>query len=322
MSKDNFDKPKKKDQSKFSQTTGAVFMVSPDSFGFNPETARTNFFQKQTKILEKKVKNKALMEFNEMVSVLRAQGIKVFVVPSRKGIETPDAVFPNNWISTHENGTIILYPMLAPNRRSERQWSDIQKLLNITKDVIAHDLTYLEKEGYFLEGTGSLVLDRKNKIAFAIESPRTSPIAVNIFCQITGYKSLIFHACDENDNAIYHTNVVMSIGNGFVIICPESIKDSKERQEVVSKLEKLGLEMIRITKSQMKNFCGNILELSSSDGKSKIVMSQTAFDSFSKEQKKSLRKYGDLIPVKIPTIERVGGGSARCMLAEIFCPLP
>lgn len=301
-----------------SRTINKVLMVSPDSFSFNPETASTNAFQNKTETLGEEVKKQAMFEFNQMVKTLRAAGILVFVSPSRKDIKTPDAVFPNNWISTHENNQVVIYPMFAKNRRSERQWGKIKNLLGVSDKTVVHDLSYLENEGFFLEGTGSLVFDRKNKIVFATESARTSIKALSVFCKIMKYEPILFHATSENRKPIYHTNVVMSIGDGFAVVCLEAIENNHERKIIADKISELELEKIEITRNQMQNFCGNILELQSRSGRNKIIISKTALNFFSEKQKKTLRKYGDLVSVNIPTIERVGGGSARCLLTELF----
>lgn len=317
MTKDKLDK-KTKDQLDHSRITDAVLMVSPDSFGFNHETSFTNLFQNQIEVSEKEIRNHALLEFNQVVEILRAENINVFVSPSRKDIETPDAVFPNNWISTHEGNQIVIYPMLTKNRRSERQLSKVRDLLGFTAQTVVHDLSYFEEKGFFLEGTGSLILDRKRKVAFAAESPRTSIKVISVFCKTMAYEPVLFHATDHNGKPIYHTNIVMSIGDGFAVICLEAVENDQERKIVINKIEQLGLEKIEITRDQMRNFCGNILELKSKNGQNKIVVSQTALDAFSKKQKEALQKYAKFVPISIPTIEKVGGGSARCILTEIF----
>lgn len=304
------------------QLTDTILMISPSSFALNPETLLDNKFQ-PTSISEDEaqVRDTAMAEFAGMVQQLRDEGIEVIVCPTRQdGVVTPDAVFPNNWISFHENG-VILYPMKAPNRRAERQLDTVKLVLSEAGKVLDEhvlDLSELENDGHYLEGTGSLVIDRPAKVAFANISERTNTQALNVFSQKTGYETVLFTSNDRDGNPIYHTNVVMSIGEGFTVICLAAIKDTDERQVVASKLQALGKEIIDITLDQLHNFCGNILQVKSKTGEQKIVMSQTAYDAFTPEQREALARHGSLVPVSIPTIERIGGGSARCMMAEVF----
>ncbi len=303
------------------QLTNTVLMVSPDRFGFNEQTASSNGFQNNPEgIAPQVIRDKALSEFYDTVGLLKKHGIKVFVTPSRTDVDTPDAVFPNNWVSFHsELGGIntVLYPMLAPNRRAERQFDAVRKLLPwISSDVL--DLTGHEQSGKFLEGTGSLVLARSEKVVFAHESPRTSYEVLDDFCNQTGYRSVKFHSFDEGGKPIYHTNVVMAIGEGFSVVCLDSIPDKHEQSRVDGTLKELGLDVVTIDLDQVHAFCGNLLEVKSGSGQSKIVLSVTAFDAFTKDQRDQLMSYGELVPVNIPTIETIGGGSARCILAEVF----
>lgn len=295
-------------------------MISPDQFGFNPETAGTNAFQHKIDIEQNELQKKAMEEFNRMVSILREKEIRVLVLPSRRDVITPDAVFPNNWFSSHEDGKIVLYPMLAPNRRAERQAKALEEILsqNGIDSLQIVDLTDEENRGKILEGTGSLVFDRKNKVGYAMESARTTKIMFDQWCQLMGYQGIFFHAYDKNSLPIYHTNVVMSIGEGFAVFCLESIKDQHEKRMLKEKLEENGRELIPISLKQTYSFCGNILHLKTTKGNKIIVMSKNAFEAFTLEQKNQLKKFGELVMVDIPTIEKVGGGSARCMLAEIF----
>ncbi len=305
------------------QLTNTVFMISPDSFGFNDQTASTNAFQNRlSPDSGENIQDMALAEFTTVVNLLRRHNIAVAVCPSRKDVNAPDAVFPNNWISFHSELVginTVLYPMLAPNRRAERQLDAVIQSLGIAinpSNVL--DLTHHETSGHFLEGTGSLVFDRQEKVVFAHESPRTSYQVLADFCDKTGYRPVKFHALDQGGQPIYHTNVVMSIGEGFSVVCLEAIQDSREKSAVAGILGELGLETVNITLDQLHSFCGNILEVQSSLGRTKIIMSITAFDAFTQEQKDQLMSYGELIPVRIPTIETIGGGSARCMLTEVF----
>lgn len=295
-------------------------MVTPLHFGFNPQTAITNLFQHQPNNSANHIQKRAQTEFNQMVNLLKKEGINVLILPSPKDSITPDAVFPNNWFSHHEDGKLVIYPMLVQNRRDERQLNKLQSLLlsvNISINNVVN-LTDDENQGHALEGTGSLVLDRVVQVAFALASPRTTRRVFDKWCQIMGYQGVFFQAFDGGGLPIYHTNVIMHIGREFTIVCLESIEDVKERKLIKNKLKNLGKELIEINLEQTYKFCGNVLQLKSKEGRSKIVMSQTAYKGFAAQQRKLLNKFGDIIAVNIPTIERVGGGSARCMLAEIF----
>lgn len=306
------------------QTTNTLLMVRPDHFDFNDQTATTNAFQNRTNTATATIKDQALAEFNSMVAALHDHGIEVVTCPSKTDVSTPDAVFPNNWVSFHEeikDFDVVLYPMLAPNRRAERQLDKVKSLMPWTeidpKRVL--DLTEFEKSGRFLEGTGSLVFDRINKVVFAAESPRTSYDVLDVFCKKTGYEAVKFRAFDSKERPIYHTNVVMTIGAGFSVVCLDSITNRREKTKVEVKLLDSGLEVMDITSEQLQSFCGNILEVVSTTGQSHILMSVTAYDAFTEEQRRRLMTpVGKIIPVNIDTIERVGGGSARCMVAEIF----
>lgn len=308
---------------KSSQLTNTVFMVSPNDFAYNFETAKSNVFQH--KLADSaKVTKLALSQFDNMVKILEAKGVNVVYVHSSEEKKTPDAVFPNNWFSTHRTGngknTLVLYPMLTPNRRAEIRTDLLKEKLkqqgySIDKVV---DLRHYVDEGKFLEGTGSMVLDRKNKVAFASLSPRTNIDVFYDFCKQLGYRPIIFHTYDQDGKLIYHTNVVMSIGDGFVVIAADNIRDSKEKTRVMAELRALGKKIIKISSDQVNNMCGNILELKSNNDGDIIVMSTTAYKHFTKDQKAELEKFGNIVPVDIHTIEEVGGGSARCMIAEIF----
>lgn len=305
------------------QLTNTLLMISPDQFGFNEQTAATNTFQNSTLESPTTVRDKARTEFYGTIVALRRHEVEVVVCPTRTDVSTPDAVFPNNWISFHselKKVDVVLYPMLAPNRRMERQFDRVKRLIPwmaIDSQRVL-DLTVLEQAGQFLEGTGSLVFDRRNQVVFAHESARTSNSALDVFCNKTGYRSVKFHAFDKEDRPIYHTNVVMGIGEGFSVVCLESIRDLKERRTVESSLKDLELEVIDITLDQLHAFCGNVLEVRSTSGTPKIILSVNAFDAFTRTQRQALMNYGDLIPVGINTIETVGGGSARCLVAEVF----
>jgi len=296
-------------------------MVRPDHFAFNTQTAPSNTFQHNPESqTQDQVQKSALGEFETMVTTLQGHGINVIVGENTESRNTPDEVFPNNWFSTHEDGTLIYYPMLALNRRLERQ-SDpkfMQKLRTQGhfQPKRIKDLSVAEEHDFFLEGTGSLILDRKNKIAYAHESPRTSVDALRIFSEMMGYQATLFQAKSRDRKPIYHTNVVMSIEEKFSVICSEVVRDKDQKKLIVEQLAR-DREVIEITEDQMSSFCANIIELSAPDG-SIIVMSETAKNAFTQKQLRTLKKYGKPVAVKIPTIETVGGGSARCMVSEIF----
>lgn len=298
-------------------------MVSPETFGYNNETAGSNVFQKNQGGDLETIRTNAAKEFKAMVDTLSGNGVNVFVLGNDTEEDQPDAVFPNNWFTTHEDGTVILFPMHSRNRRGERDPGLIENILEPAgfKAGRLVDLSRYESEGLFLEGTGSLVIDRVNNCVYAAESERTSETVFDEYCNIMNIPKsgrIFFKAEDERGNPIYHTNVMMSVGNGFAVVCEECIPSSRERSEVINSLERFNIEVITINYSQLKAFCGNILNLSSIDGKSLIVMSETSQKAFNNTQLAKLEKYGQIIPVNIPTIETIGGGSARCMIAEIF----
>jgi len=301
------------------QITDTVVMISPDTFGFNPETANSNSFQKHLNDSPESIRSMAVLEFNSMVNILKNCGINVLVIPSRENVITPDAVFPNNWFSHHQDGSLVVYPMLAPNRRKEKQIDNLVSCLNeVGMEVKTKDMSFFESEGKALEGTGSLVLDRANKTAFAIESPRTSKEVFDYWCKNMGYHGVLFHAYDEEDKPIYHTNVIMGIGEKFTVISLESIKNGSERLLVEKKLTLSGREIVPVTLDQVSSYCGNVLQLKSTKGDPVIVMSKTSFDAFDARQQTTLAKYGNIPFINIKTIETIGGGSARCMVAEIM----
>lgn len=300
--------------------SNTVVMVSPDQFGFNPQTAMTNAFQHHMNISESRLKNQAMEEFKKMVTTLEKEKIKVLVLGSRVNTVTPDAVFPNNWFSHHVDGTLVIYPMMASNRRLERQSHNLKNLLNDAgiNHIKILDLSSDEIDNKILEGTGSLVLDRDRLVAFAMESERTNKQEFEKWCRIMGFEGVFFHAYGPDSKPVYHTNVVMGLGGKFAVVCFDAIALESERYLVEKKLRNLKREIIPINLAQMSKFCANILELRSTDKKSKIIMSESAYKGFTSSQRITLGKYGSLIKVAIPTIETVGGGSARCMIAEIF----
>lgn len=301
------------------QLTNTLVMVSPDHFGFNTETADSNAFQHQVSQSETEIQKTAMAEFKKSVELLQSEGIRILTLKSPETL-TPDAIFPNNWFSHHSDGKLVIYPMLAPNRRAERQTEKLKKLLleNGANNLQIVDLTEDEKSGNFLEGTGSLVLDRENKVAFAMESPRTVKAEFEKWCQLMDYKGILFHSYDKEGFPIYHTNVTMSIGREYAVICLESIKNIPEREIVSSLLHDLNKEIIEISIDQIHQYCGNTLQVLDTKGNPKIVMSKTAKDGFSSNQIKTVEKFGKIVTLDIPEIETVGGGSARCMLGEVF----
>ena len=294
-------------------------MIRPVNFGFNEQTAGSNAFQNRD-AAQQQVQDKALAEFNNLVNVLRENGVEVIVIDDTPEPHTPDSIFPNNWVSFHQDGNVFLYPMMAENRRLERREDIIMQLEDEFKINHIIDLSRFEHEHKFLEGTGSMVLDRENKIAYACLSPRTDKDVLDLFCAQSGYKPVLFHAVDENGMDIYHTNVLMCIGSKFAVICLDSIADEKEKAEVVASLKATNKEIVAISFAQMNQFAGNMLELKSKSGDSLLVMSQNAYQSLKQDQKASLEKYCKIVYADINTIENNGGGSARCMIAEVHLP--
>ena len=293
-----------------------ILMVRPFQFYFNQQTAANNFFQSNINI--ENANELAIAEFDAMVERLRAQQINVKVIQDTKDPSTPDSIFPNNWISTHTNGTLCLYPMFAQNRRAERKLSVIEFLQANYKIENTLDLTDLEKEGKFLEGTGSMVLDHKNKIAYGCLSERLDKNAFNEWCDKMQFKAIAFKAVDDKAQPIYHTNVMMCMANQFVVICLESIPNEQEKQIVLESFKKSNKEVIEISQDQLNHFAGNMLQVFDINGKPHLIMSEQAYKSLHTAQLKSLEKYNPLLPISIPTIEALGGGSTRCMMAEIY----
>ena len=301
------------------QSTSHILMIRPVNFGFNEETAASNAFQ--NKHADKNgVQEKALAEFDAMVEILRQNKVDVTVIDDTPQPYTPDSIFPNNWVSFHADGSIFLYPMQAENRRLERREDIINQLEDsfAVKHII--DLSRYEHEDKFLEGTGSMVLDRENKIAYACLSPRTNRDVLAQFCEQMDYTAICFDAVDEHSKAIYHTNVLMCIGSKFAVICLDSIPNPHEKVVVTESLKTTHKEIIEISFAQMNQFAGNMLEVINSEGESLIVMSQNAYQALNDEQKEKLRQYGKLVYTDINTIEENGGGSARCMMAEVHLP--
>ena len=301
------------------QTTDTVLMIEPAAFGFNAETAQNNYFQVNSENAE--TQNRALQEFNNFVEKLRSKGINVITVKDTLEPHTPDSIFPNNWISMHQDGTVVLYPMCAVNRRWERR-NDILEILKrnfSVKEII--DFSAPENDGKFLEGTGSMIFDHDNKLAYGSVSLRLDEPLFREFCEKFGFEPVVFHSYQTANNErlpIYHTNVMMCVADQFVVICLDCIDDETERVNVVNAIVNSRKEIIEISESQMQQFAGNMLQVENSEGKKFLVMSQSAYQSLTPEQISNIEKYSEIIYSDLETIETNGGGSARCMLAEVF----
>jgi hypothetical protein len=306
------------------QTSKTILMVRPASFGFNPETAENNFYQQNDARSLSEIQALAQREFDGFVALLRDQGVRVLVIEDTVEPRKTDAVFPNNWFSTHPDGKVILYPMFSPNRRLERRKDIMESLINLdfqVNEII--DLSFFEQSGQFLEGTGSMVMDHSARVIYACFSERTHPVPLDYVSKLLGYSVIGFDAVQEIQgkvSPIYHTNVMMHIGTDLAVVCLESIPKTAERQKVQDSLTQSGKKVIPITAKQKFNFAGNMLEVSNDGGEKFTVMSQAALDSLNVGQIQQIEKYTTIISPQIPTIEKLGGGSARCMLAEIFLP--
>ncbi|MBK8955706.1 MAG: amidinotransferase [Saprospiraceae bacterium] len=298
------------------QLTNRILMIRPAHFGFNNETAETNRFQSNDHSIER-VDEKAKEEFDGMVEILRNNGVEVIVFEDLRNLVLPDAVFPNNWFSTHDGNIIFTYPMFAPVRRLERR-EDILNFLEKQQNYVKrYSLEILEEEGKYLEGTGSMVLDREHKLAYACLSPRTDIRALDTFSMLSHYKIVYFNASDKNGSPIYHTNVLMAIGHDFVVCCMEAIQ-ANQREIIADLFATTGKELVDISFDQMGKFAGNMLELTNAGNDKLLVLSQTAYESLNSEQKATLERHAKLLSIPIPTIEKIGGGSTRCMIAELF----
>jgi hypothetical protein len=293
-------------------------MIRPAAFGFNEETAANNYFQSNPDISKEDLQERALLEFDNMVKVLRNHDINVLVIDDTKEPEKPSAIFPNNWLSTSPEGLVYLYPMYAPSRRLEKRDDILKALAEKFKVKDMQDWSEFEAEGRFLEGTGSMVFDHDHKMIYAAVSERTNLSVLEKFAAANGYQAIVFLATDKNGMPVYHTNVVMTLGSTFCILCEEAIDEEWELIAVRQLLESTGHSIISITRDQMHCFAGNMLEVKNTSGENVLVLSQTAFDSLRKEQKQMLEAYCRLLPIAVPTIEEVEGGSVRCMIAEIF----
>lgn len=298
-------------------------MVRPAHFNFNPQTATNNAFQSNsTNLTPQEIQSQALKEFEDLVSSLQEMGVSVHIVQDTDLPQKPDAIFPNNWITTHRVGAIITYPMQSPIRRKERREDVVSELMKRYGFDRRYSLEQYEERDLFLEGTGSMVLDRINKIVYACISIRTDPTVLDKFCALTGYDRVLFTAEDKEGQAIYHTNVMMTMGTEFALVCLASITNEDERLLVVDKLQSGGRSVINISLDQMTRFAGNMIQITGSFGRQFIVMSTQARNSLTESQKDTLGSYGTIIHSPLDTIEYFGGGSARCMIAEIFTPRP
>jgi hypothetical protein len=295
-------------------------MVSPSSFQFNTETAASNDFQNNIESLSTlEIQKKAKEEHQTMVNELKEKGIDVIVIEDTPSPAKPDAIFPNNWLMMHQDGRIIIFPMKNTNRQLEKR-SDIVELLQknySVKSVL--DLSHYEAEDKALEGTGSIVFDHKSKIAYACISPRTDKDILDDLCKQIGYKAHTFNAYSEKDTLIYHTNVVMCVGDGFVVIGLNTIKDKDERAAIIKQFEDSNLDIIDLNDEQLNHhFAGNMLQVKNKENIPFLVMSKRAFHSLNASQITQIEKHTQILPVSIDLIEQIGGGSARCMMAENF----
>ncbi|MCJ7466801.1 MAG: arginine deiminase-related protein [Maribacter sp.] len=306
------------------QITNTILMIRPVNFRMNEQTAVNNYFQRDIDLGDTAINARAQAEFDDFVTLLTSKGVTVLVVEDTKDPSTPDSIFPNNWISFHANGTVGMYPMFAENRRDERR-EDILDMLEKKGFLIdsVMDYTAAEEDGIFLEGTGSILLDRMNEKAYCALSERANEELLIEFCEDFEYSPVIFKAYQTVDGKrmpIYHTNVMMCLGEAFSVICLDSIDDKKERKNVIDHLKRDGKEIINITENQMHHFAGNMLQVLGGENKRYLVMSSAAFHSLTEEQIKRLEVHSEIVHSSLETIETCGGGSARCMMAEVFLP--
>lgn len=304
------------------QTSAHIMMVRPANFGFNEQTAESNAFQtNDTSLSQEQINTQAIAEFDAMVAQLRSVGLHVHLVEDSPLPIKPDAIFPNNWVSFHDNGTVITYPMFSPNRQTEIREDVLEEMeANFVVKKRIRFNRFTEKQ-LFLEGTGSMILDRDNRIVYACLSARTEENLLYNFAEWADYEPVLFLAVDSSDLEIYHTNVMMSVGESFAIICLDSIKEAADRVMVRAKLEKTNKEIIDISYEQMLSFAGNMLQVSNALGETYLVMSEQALKSLNNRQIEAIESHTKILACKIDTIENYGGGSARCMMAEVFLPV-
>jgi len=304
------------------QITSSLIMVRPRHFNFNLETAKNNHFQKEEKILsDEKILRKAIKEFDNLVDKLLKNKINVTVIDDREDVKTTDSVFPNNWISFHQNGLVFIYPMFSENRRKEKRLDILEKLNEDYEIKKVIDFSSYEDKSVFLEGTGSMILDRQHKICYASISERTNKIALKDFCEKASYKPIIFKSYQkvgDNKKLIYHTNVMMCVAEEYVLICLDSVHSKDEKKNIITSIHKTKKEIIEISEKQCNSFAGNMLQVSNINNDKFLVMSNSAHDSLQEKQKIRLLKYNKIIHSNLTLIEKLGGGSARCMIAENF----
>lgn len=302
------------------QSASSIFMVRPASFQFNVQTAQSNEFQQNLEGLSSvDILAKAREEFDTMVSELTLHKIQVNVIEDTREPIKPDAIFPNNWISMSQDGILTIFPMKNHNRQLEKRKDIIERIESEFTIKSKIDLSNFETEDRALEGTGSIVYDHISRIAYACLSPRTDKEILETYCQQTNYKPVVFHSQDSNGKLIYHTNVVMCVGSGYVVIGLDSVFDLEEKEMLQSQFKACSLELISLTNEQMlQNFAGNMLQVENQDGELYLVMSRKAFSCLNESQKSQIEKYAQILPVSIDIIETIGGGSARCMMAENF----
>ena len=305
------------------QSTNSILMIRPINFGYNEETAKDNYYQIKDSII-KNSNESAQIEFDNMVMNLKQNGISVHVFQDDKNDDTPDSIFPNNWVSFHENGDVGLYPMYAKNRRLERR-PEVLEFLESEGFTISNIVDYssAESEDKFLEGTGSMILDRENRVAYCSISNRSNEELFIEFCEDFEFTPVLFNSYQSVGNKrlpIYHTNVMMCVASDYVIVCLDSVDDKKQRKNVSNFINNTGKKLIEISENQVESFAGNMLELLNDKGESILVMSSSAEDSLNENQKNIIKKYSRIVSSDINTIEACGGGSARCMMAEIFLP--
>ncbi len=305
------------------QTTSHLLMIRPAHFGYNVETAGNNAFQRVPKGGQAEavaISDAAKREFDGLANQLARAGVQLTLVEDTPEPMKPDAVFPNNWVSFHQDATVISWPMFSPLRRAERREEIIDELARQVQIKERIHLEYYERENRFLEGTGSLILDREHKIAYACRSVRTDEVVLDEFCRMKAYRKQLFDAVDAKGVPVYHTNVMMALGRKLAVLCLQAVKEEKQRLALLQLLEETGKTVLDISLFQMNCFAGNMLEVRNTRGEPFWVMSRSAWESLSAEQRKLLERSAQPLYADLHTIEKYGGGSARCMLAEVFCP--
>ncbi len=303
------------------QTTDTILMVRPANFGYNAQTATNNSFQNSEGATNyEAIKAQAQAEFEGLASRLREVGVNVVIVEDTQTPVKPDAVFPNNWVSFHDDGQVFLYPMYAENRRLERRRDVVESLNDRFEVTNITDLSLHEADSRFLEGTGSMIIDRENQVIYACISPRTEESLFYQYCDAVNYQPVVFHSVDRSGGDIYHTNVVMALGETFVVICMETVKDTAERDLLYQCFEDTAKEVVEISLEQLEHFAGNMLQVRNTQGDTFLVMSEQAFKSLTPAQISQIEEHTQILHAPLYTIETFGGGSARCMLAELFLP--